>query len=82
MPAFHTCGNASHQPPPIAPPTQACAQVTETGNGTVEGQVFYDLLPFRGNDININFNVRGPAEAAAYHPNGVFINGDACSFLN
>ena len=52
------------------------------GNGTIVGEVEYDLLPRKGNDININFNVQGPPEASAYHPTAVQINGEACRLLN
>ena len=56
--------------------------VESSGNGTVVGRGVYDLLPNLGNDININFNVEGPQEAAAYHPTAVILDGDECLQLN
>ena len=57
-------------------------QGVEGGNGTVVGTGIYDLLPHLGNDININFNVAGPRDAAAYHPTAVSIDGSECLLLN
>ena len=56
--------------------------VESSGNGTVVGTGVYDLLPNLGNDININFNIAGPEDAAAYHPTEVIIDGHSCLLLN
>lgn len=56
--------------------------VEASGNGTVTGTGIYDLLPRQGNDININFNVAGPRDAADYHPTAVEIAGSPCLLLN
>ena len=62
--------------------TQPAAQVTSSGNGTITGGGVYNLMPNLENDINIGFNVLGPANATLYRPTGVSVNGTACTFFN
>ena len=54
-------------------------QVESSANGTIVGTGVYNLMPNLGNDINIGFNVMGPANASLYLPAGVSINGTACT---
>ena len=57
-------------------------QVMQSGNGSISGTGVYLLRPFASNNINIGFNVMGPADATLYLPTGVNINGTACTIVH